>query len=122
MVSKKIYILLLFLTFRLNRTDLDQWLILSSETPHGAARFDDFRDKSKEQKRAAKKIGVKTLKKLFGDAYYASMEEDIERLEELVGQAIQDIFDDNPVFAEFRHLSKLARNRDFEIMYYGKIR
>ena len=48
----------------------------------------------------------------------------IAAVQSIIGTSIYQIFDTNWVFreAKFAHLKCLARNREFEIAYYGKVR
>ena len=120
---RKGFIFFLFVIFRLRKEDLYLWILLGGERRHGGAKQDELLDKTRERGRA-KKLTKAVLKKLLADAYYNSVEDDIRKVDEIVGQSILDIFDDHPVFASsrFAHLRTLARNREFEIMYYGKVR
>jgi len=118
-MTDKILCLTLFVIFRLRKDDLYLWLLLGGAR-RGGAREDPFRDKTRGG--AGKKLSVAVLKKLLADNYYNSVADDIAKVEAIVGMSILDIFDDHPVFAKFRRLKTLARNREFEIMYYGKVR
>ncbi|MDR3208433.1 MAG: hypothetical protein LBT45_01130 [Rickettsiales bacterium] len=115
--------MLLFVRFRIGRDDLYLWLLLDARARGGSARLDDFRDKSVEGRAPpARRVDDAVLRELLGDKYYNSVKTDISKVEKIIGMSIMDVFDDNPVFARFSHLRGLARNREFEVMYYGKVR
>ncbi|MDR2268970.1 MAG: hypothetical protein LBD94_02190 [Rickettsiales bacterium] len=121
-MSVKIYCLFLFIIFHLEKEYLYLWLLLRARVRSGTARIDDYRDKSKDRIQRAKEIDDSVLRELVGDSYYNMARKDIHKVESIVHQSIFDIFDDNPVFSKFPHLRGLARNREFEKMYYGKVR
>ena len=122
-MGAKIYCLVLFIIFRFKKEDLYLWLLIGSGIRKGTVREDDYRDIRKELAgQNVTKITKAMLKKLLADNYYNNAAKDIQKLEAIIGRSILDIFDDNPVFSQFTHLRTLARNREFEIMYYGKVR
>ena len=114
----KFLVLALFRRCRLGKKPLYLWLIL------GVARAGSVRDEKLHDKERARgrKIPKAVLKKLLADSYYNSVEIDIAKVEAIAGASILDIFDDNPALAGFGHLRRLARNREWEIGYYGKVR
>ncbi|MDR1071095.1 MAG: hypothetical protein LBL21_00425 [Rickettsiales bacterium] len=121
-MTVKIYCLLSEVMFRMKKEDLYLWLLLVARRRAGVSRFDDFRDRSKELTARPVEIDDSVIRELLGDGYYNSAKTDIHKVEKIVGVSILAIFDDHPVFAKFAHLKGLARNREFEVMYYGRVK
>ena len=112
--------LFLFHIFRLPKRDLYVWLLLES----GRRRGTPADATEKEIMKAVKggRLTPAVLKKLLADNYYNSVDDDVAEFEKLTGASILDVFDDHPLLTRFPRLRKLARNREFEIMFYGRVR
>ncbi|MDR1027434.1 MAG: hypothetical protein LBL46_03405 [Rickettsiales bacterium] len=130
----KTHILFIFSIFRLDPRPLYAWLLLEGRRRRGDASDPDDKEKNaakKKRRRLKRKINKalkkgpltkSALKKLMGDDYYDSVSADREKLEQEIGRSVIEIFDDDPVFAKYAKLRTLARDRDFEIKYYGRVR